>query len=275
VTLAIELRRLEALIRTKRPRAYASLRPPADARALDALAVRAMGGRLPPDLAIWFGWHDGQSSVESFDPRNNYTPHTAEQALAAYNLLDDPSNEALRLCESTWIPLFTNGAGDHVVYDLRSGKLITYWHDDPQRPLHAPSLAAWALDVCEALDALDEENEPIAPYDFAGATWSAISAAPTKAELEHAPAGTAFRYGKKNWTPFDNGPFVSHLYVKTFERGWLASHGVSPEAAIAHHEGFCASPPAPSSGYWKSAEAVASALRSNWSLVTTTVGRRS
>ena len=45
-----------------------------------------------------------------------------------------------------WVPLFDNGGGDALCVDLTeqgAGRVLVYWHDDPDRPVESPSAAEW------------------------------------------------------------------------------------------------------------------------------------
>ena len=108
-----------------------------------------------------------------------------------------------------------------------------------------------------------------ARFDVAGATWLPVPAhLPTRAafaaELEAAAPGTAYRYGTQSYV----------VYIHTGERGWLAMHGTSFEAALAAYDDLCAAPPAELAAHSKSAQTVAGEVLSNWAIATTTLARR-
>src|SRR5262245_32923021 len=58
-----------------------------------------------------------------------------------------------------WVPLTHDGAGNHYCLDLnpgpkgRAGQIIQMWHDDPERPVVAPSYRAWLAALADALEA--------------------------------------------------------------------------------------------------------------------------
>ena len=59
-----------------------------------------------------------------------------------------------------WVPLTTDGLGDHHCLDLspgpggRAGQIIMVWHDSPARPIVAGSLVEWL----DELASLSEET---------------------------------------------------------------------------------------------------------------------
>ena len=107
---------------------------------------------LPEPLAIWFGWHNGQSTTDSLLPEENWNLLNIEDSLQAWNYFLDPHNEFLEPYERDWLPLLSNGSSDYLVYDLKTGSLILYWHDDPERSIEYASLSEWALHVKKGLN---------------------------------------------------------------------------------------------------------------------------
>jgi hypothetical protein len=76
-SLSAALDRIDDLLPTRAPRAWASLAPPASVDALERLARSSFGGALPAELAAWFGWHDGQRGTSAIAPDSSYTPEGA------------------------------------------------------------------------------------------------------------------------------------------------------------------------------------------------------
>lgn len=58
-----------------------------------------------------------------------------------------------------WVPLTHDGSGNHHCLDLNpgpdglAGQIIEMWHDDPERPVVAPSYRAWLAAFADALEA--------------------------------------------------------------------------------------------------------------------------
>lgn len=107
---------------------------------------------LPEPLAIWFGWHNGQSTTDSLLPEENWNLLNIEESLQAWNYFLDPHNEFLEPYERDWLPLLSYGSSDYLVYDLKTGSLILYWHDDPERSIEYAALSEWALHVKKGLN---------------------------------------------------------------------------------------------------------------------------
>lgn len=106
---------------------------------------------LPEPLAIWFGWHNGQSTTDSLLPEENWNLLNIEESLQAWNYFLDPHNEFLEPYERDWLPVLSYGSSDYLVYDLKTGSLILYWHDDPERGIEYTALSEWALHVKKGL----------------------------------------------------------------------------------------------------------------------------
>ena len=119
--LSAKLARIDVLLKDDNPEALAVLKPGASDAALKALADAFGGGELPPDLVAFFRWHDGQSKVESLSQDDNRTPMSAAEALDAWKFLSNPKADLEQPYTKTWLPIFTNGAGDYLVFES-SGK---------------------------------------------------------------------------------------------------------------------------------------------------------
>ncbi|WP_339684124.1 SMI1/KNR4 family protein [Gimesia maris] len=116
------------------------------------------GTVLPEQLIIWFSWHNGQTTSNSLLPDENWKLLNIDEALQAWNYFLDPRNEFLEPYDCNWLPLFSNGSSDYLVFDLNTGNLILYWHDDPERNIEFASLSQWALFVKETLSSRIAEN---------------------------------------------------------------------------------------------------------------------
>jgi cell wall assembly regulator SMI1 len=105
---------------------------------------------IPSDLKELYKWKNGQSSFHSFVNNSMFMP--LEEALASaqectsmigYDFdIDNWWNEH-------WIPIFHNGGGDHICYDIggaftgEQGQLIEFWHADNDRNIIAPNLKSF------------------------------------------------------------------------------------------------------------------------------------
>ena len=127
-----------------------------DLQRLDQAVQDAVGLEVPEDLTTLYLWHNGQASDQRLIPDETFRLLPITEALRNWGFFLDPESEYLEPYSPTWFPLIGNGNSDYLVYDLENGRLIAYWHDDPDRDVEHPSLEDWA-------DALVEELAATAP----------------------------------------------------------------------------------------------------------------
>jgi cell wall assembly regulator SMI1 len=155
--LGRKLARIDALLEKANPYALDAMKQGASAAALAKLAKTVFGGTsLPGEVAAFFRWHDGQSEVASLHPGDNRTPLSVAEAIEAWTFLGDPQEEVQQPWSTTWLPLFTNGAGDYLCVETAgegAGKLVSYWHTDAERTPDVPTLEAWADATIARLEA--------------------------------------------------------------------------------------------------------------------------
>lgn len=215
------LTRLDAAVKAGDAAVAKSLQAGATAAALAKLAKIA--GPIPPELASWFRWHDGQKGTRAIGPSETDQLLSTKGAADAWTFLAEEANAPWK---ATWLPLTTNGGGDHLVYDRASGHLVRYYHDDTKRPKAAPSLAHWALAIAESWESVVASKQPVgAPLG-----WTAV-ASPKAKDLKKLPDGTAFHF--RATSNLGKGLFF-HLFWKqrsdtwfqatnsTLERAWTA-----------------------------------------------------
>lgn len=231
---------LDALIAAKLPAVAVTLRPPASAKHLAKLA-RLFGGALPDDVRAWFRWHDGQAGSASLIPSTNWRALSIDGVIAAAKVV----------AHDEGIPLFENGSGDHLVW--RRGVLVTYFHDDDDRPRAYASLAAVVAAMTKGYTKL-KPPKGIAPPPSAVA-WATQKTAPKLAELARALPGDAYAHAATY--PF--GKRVE-IFVNLRPDAWLCASGTNLADALAEWSKLATRPPAPKSGYYKSSSDVASSL---------------
>jgi cell wall assembly regulator SMI1 len=248
VDLAGLLRRLDAELREKRPRVHASLKPGAGPKALAKLGRQACDGAVPPEIAAWFAWHDGQRTPEAID--GTFFLHSIDTAIETYAFLCDPDENVKKPWKRTWLPLLDNGAGDHLVVDRTSGAIVEYRHDASDRPRRAASVAAYVANVADTLAA--ERAKSGLAVELAANAWVPITRPPTEAQLDRARPGTAYTYWEEVLVAIRQ-PMARRyvLFVKIDRDRWLYCTGADLAIAIATWRQLAASPPAPDSGYWK------------------------
>jgi hypothetical protein len=257
--LADKLAQVDTLLTEKNPAAKAALKPGASDASLAKLA-KTIGAAVPEDLAAFFRWHDGESRVASLQAGDNRTPMSIAGAIDAWMFLSDPSEDILQPWKRTWVPIFENGAGDHLCFDLKGGALVEYWHADEDRGVAFPSLAAWADATIAAL----REAKPPAPVaerkkvtlDAAGATWTQIAKPPAEKHVAKKAVGSVLWYRK----PLVEGePPCMYLFVKVEPAGdkpWrkVENKELDLAGAFAHLQQYFDRENPPPDDWWKAGD---------------------
>jgi hypothetical protein len=221
-TLAASLRKLDHVLPALAAESFA---PPASAKQRDALARDVLGGKLPAELAEWFGWRNGQREITPLDPKNNFTAISAQEARKIWRLLNDRKADCLRP-KPTWLPLFENGGGDYLMYETsgpKRGALFVYLHDDADWP-RAPeykSLSDWAIRVTAGQAKLAKAKPRKAAFDLGSLKFATIGRAPPLAKLE---PGTVLRITyARDW-------FV--VFLKTGPNAWMWNGATTADRAV-------------------------------------------
>ena len=257
--LAKKLDRIDALLAAARPAAAKAMKAGASDAAIKRLAKAIGVASLPDDVATFFRWHDGQATPASLREGDNRTPMSVADAIEAWTFLSDPSEDVLQPWKKTWLPLFENGAGDHLCFDLGKGSLVAYWHADEDRVVEHPGLAAWADDVLAALAkeaAKPKKAEPAAPrvkLDAGGASWRKLGKAPTEKLVGARPTGTVLWYKKRL---VDDQEPLMYLFVRVEDAGekpWRKIPGDDPdlEGSFGQIQGFFDRDKPPPDDWWK------------------------
>jgi cell wall assembly regulator SMI1 len=119
------LEQLDEDLATKLVSVATTLRPPATKAQLGKLA-KLFGGKLPGDVRTWFAWHDGQHEKETaaLIPDTNWS---ALSIARIHAVLSAPDADIMKPWSKDWIPMFENGAGDHLRWDLGSGPVAVHF----------------------------------------------------------------------------------------------------------------------------------------------------
>lgn len=164
----MEINILDGQLSRLRPEFYQNLLSPLQRSEIQALEEKYQL-ILPEDLKSLYSWKNGQA-IGSFDSFvNNSTFLSLQEALeiaAELTSMIGYDFEIENWWNKSWIPLFHNGGGDYICYDLEglftgnAGQLITFWHADADRDVIAPSLK-------EFLKAINRyyESTPAVAYD--------------------------------------------------------------------------------------------------------------
>jgi cell wall assembly regulator SMI1 len=247
-------KRIEKSLRDVAPAALGTLSAGASAKVIGS-AEKALGITFPQEVIESYRVHDGQSDAapELFDgwrllPMDRVVAEwtvwkklldggefKGRQSDAAPHHVSDWWNPA-------WIPLTSNGAGDHHCLDLapgrggRSGQIIQMQHDGPERALVADSFRQWLADRAEELSttaaittgAPKSSGAAVAMEDLARLVGRTLRDADVKAFLatqtvvlkrdpdfgEHAlinkPAGYEITYGK--------GDRIQTVFIHIFDK---------------------------------------------------------
>ena len=123
------LQALQAALKKSYPRRLAGFAKPAtDLAKLE----KAFGAPLPEDLVALYAWHGGAPGLlvdaETDDSSEGWDLGTPDQVIADWKLWSKLSPKGWH---ETWLPIFSNGAGDNVCLDAASGKLVGMFHEEP------------------------------------------------------------------------------------------------------------------------------------------------
>lgn len=141
------LKKIELSLTIKYPDVFKSLAPPATTEQLNQLKKHCFSNaELPKELRTLYQWHNGQTLNHSFNQNDNFSFLSLNELIDAWEFLNDPNEDILEPISKGWIPLAYNGAGDCLIYvnsGINAGKILHYWHDDMNRPIHSDCLYDW------------------------------------------------------------------------------------------------------------------------------------
>jgi len=246
--LVAKLKELDPLWKRKLPEVVTSLRPGIDASKHEGLAKILAGKKLPADLERWFAWHDGQNpGAPDLSDDNNYTMHSLDSACETWTFLNDNAEEIAGPVDPSWLPLFENGAGDHWVYNLSTGALVRFFHDDAERPQAHASLLAWAVATSKSLaKAADARAREVSLDDL---TWKTSQKPRTEKDLTELAPGVVFHFRQDERLR----GFSETLLLKVRANEWLSSSSIIDlNTALQKLKEHLQKPPGKSSGYWRS-----------------------
>jgi cell wall assembly regulator SMI1 len=152
--------RLDRWLAANRPEYYARLQPGVTDAQLDAFEDR-FRVRLPVAFRLLFKWRNGQDDG-CYDPLETYWMFSSLESVAGTKEMCDGmigwDFDTPEWWRREWVPFLADYGGDHKVVDLlgiaggRPGQVVTFIHDDSDRPVEFPSLEAWLTDLVEAME---------------------------------------------------------------------------------------------------------------------------
>lgn len=161
-------RRLKVWISARDPHMVGTLHDPVSPADL-ARAEATIGRALHPDHRALLEVHDGSAGCLLFDERELLTAGDVAYSWGLFREWQS-SGELDRRATAVgpvrsvwwhprWIPLLYDQAGNYHMLDFapvpggEPGQVITYWHDQPERTVVAPSLRVWLLRYVAAVEA--------------------------------------------------------------------------------------------------------------------------
>ncbi|HEY4175240.1 MAG TPA: SMI1/KNR4 family protein [Kofleriaceae bacterium] len=153
--------RLERWLAANKPEVLGQLAPGATDEQLAACET-AVGAKLPPGLRALLRWRngnkpDGFSNVVAGWMLSS-TEYIASTHTMMNGLADHGHFSSKDWWRSSWIPVLSNGGGDHVCIDRRGAfsgepnQLIQFWHDNAMRKIVAPSFDDFLTAYVDALE---------------------------------------------------------------------------------------------------------------------------
>jgi cell wall assembly regulator SMI1 len=197
--------RVSRWLDTHAPRTAATLWPPADRSAIDAVAA-LVGGDLDDDVRAWLARHDGTDpdSPDRFTLPTTYAPLGTEGIATEHatlaEILDEQDDDPAGIWwDRAFLPYALSIGADSLVVDHRPGpargRLGTFVHDHRTAFGLAPSLGAYLGAVADALESGMPIGRRRAVLVDGGLRWQPVGARPDRAALDarfaREPGGSA------------------------------------------------------------------------------------
>ena len=147
------IKKLDKYLSRLRPEYYSELNEPLDDSQLDKLE-EYYKIEIPQDLRTLYKWKNGQkpNCYEAFVNNSCFIPlHQALYDASELTPMIGFDFEIENWWNENWIPIFQNGGGDSICFDLKGifteqkGQLIEFWHADNDRNVIAPTLEAFSV----------------------------------------------------------------------------------------------------------------------------------
>lgn len=162
-----EIDKLDTNLKKQRPEYYSKLQKSLTEQEISELEI-AYNKAIPHDLKELYLWKNGQRQdcYEAFVNNSMFEP--LEFVLSGNQEFTEMIGydfEIENWWNENWLPIFTNGGGSYICYDLKGvftgqkGQLVEYWKGDNDRPVIAPNLT-------DFLSILNQYYESTSKDDF-------------------------------------------------------------------------------------------------------------
>jgi cell wall assembly regulator SMI1 len=171
-TMKAIISKIDAHLKKNVPVVYKSLNPPLTPEQIHALELKHKV-TLPADLKEIYLWKNGQNLEGDYESLfGNKTLLSLQQALEIRDelnsmLLATNTEEEFKIpnwWNINWIPVFENGGGDYLCYDVAGiftgtkGQILDYYHSETYRSVNAPSLVLFLEAVQRVYDKKYEDE---------------------------------------------------------------------------------------------------------------------
>lgn len=157
------IEKLDQYLQVLRPEFYSQLNNPLTDEQIDTLEDYYKL-EIPTDLRILYKWKNGQNMncYDSFVNNCMFIP--LNQALfdaSELNMMIGTDFEIENWWNENWIPIFQNGGGDSICYDVKGiftgqkNQLIEFWHADNDRNIISGSLESFLTKLIVFYEAKD------------------------------------------------------------------------------------------------------------------------
>lgn len=113
-----------------------------DIERLNTFAQIHVGLTITDELESLYRWHDGQVVEHIFGRGYNKSFLSIDETIESWLFFLDSESEYLKPYKKQWVPLLKNAFGDYTCYELETGRLVLYYHDDANRDQEFGSLKA-------------------------------------------------------------------------------------------------------------------------------------
>jgi cell wall assembly regulator SMI1 len=160
------LEKLDTLIKELRPAYYQKLNSPLTGTQIKELEDN-FNLSLPADLKELYLWKNGQASncYQSFVNNSEFMPlEEVLEAAAELTSMIGSDFEIENWWNKNWLPIFHNGGGSHICYDLEGtftdlkGQLLEFWKADNDRNVISGNLKSFLTELVHLYEDFDPND---------------------------------------------------------------------------------------------------------------------